>query len=135
MHEHGVNQICPECHNTFDMGSCPRCGFPHFKPCTECGDPQGLPCICGKPVCYDCAKDMVINGEHTPVCLACYNRGLGIVTIGKEHYFIDYRLKQIRNVNNPHDFKPLCEGCNETAESCEFFCDPFNTEGDCLAMK
>ncbi|VVB51238.1 Uncharacterised protein [uncultured archaeon] len=32
---------------------------------------------------------------------------LPIVGIGRKKYYIDERLKQIRNVKNPHDFKDL----------------------------
>lgn len=60
---------------------------------------------------------------------------LDTVTIGGEEYFVDLRLKELRNINNPHDRQPLCEGCIETEDTCEFFCDPYNTDGDCLMMK
>lgn len=60
---------------------------------------------------------------------------LEIVKIGNKSYFLDLRLKQMRNINNPHDFKSLCADCNETEDSCKFFCDPYNVDGDCLMMK
>ena len=36
-------------------------------------------------------------------------RELPIVHIGEKHYYFDRRLSQLRNVNNPHDFKELNE--------------------------
>ncbi|MDP8216013.1 MAG: hypothetical protein P9L98_01660 [Candidatus Kaelpia imicola] len=34
-------------------------------------------------------------------------RELPKIQIGKKNYFIDKRLNQIRNVNNPHDFESV----------------------------
>ena len=31
-------------------------------------------------------------------------RRLPIITIGKKHYYVDLRLRQLRNVKNPHEF-------------------------------
>ena len=48
------------------------------------------------------------------------------------YYDTDYVNKTIT-----HDgvTKKVCENCNETKETCEFFCDPYNTDGDCLASR
>jgi hypothetical protein len=35
---------------------------------------------------------------------------LPIVRIGKKSYFLDVRLRELRNVKNPHDRLDLCEG-------------------------
>jgi hypothetical protein len=60
---------------------------------------------------------------------------LNKLTIGGEEYYFDLRLKELRNVNNPHDVKPLtCRDCPEE-EICPLAYDPYNTDGDCLMMK
>lgn len=60
---------------------------------------------------------------------------LPTVQIGDNEYFIDDRLGELRNVNNPHDVKSLtCNGCDQRP-ICEYVNDPYNTGGDCLAMK
>lgn len=35
---------------------------------------------------------------------------LPIVKVGKKSYFLDARLRELRNVKNPHDSIELCEG-------------------------
>jgi hypothetical protein len=68
MHEHGTMLICPECGNSFPMNDCPKCGFPHRKPCA-CGDPLTILCEgCDTWICYDCAKD---SAKHAPICKEC----------------------------------------------------------------
>ena len=41
---------------------------------------------------------------------------LPTVTIGRTTYFIDYRLNQIRNVNNPHKYKELTPQLEKTIQ-------------------
>lgn len=45
MHEHGTMLVCPECGSLHPMNDCPKCGFPHRKPCA-CGDPINKDSIC-----------------------------------------------------------------------------------------
>jgi len=62
-------------------------------------------------------------------------RRLPTVTIGVEEYFIDDRLGELRNVCNPHDVKVFtCFECGEKG-ICDCVYDPYNTDGECLAMK
>ena len=60
---------------------------------------------------------------------------LPTVAIGNKVYFVDDRLMELRNVNNPHDVRPLtCRKCDDKS-LCLYTGDPYNTDGDCLAMK
>jgi len=62
-------------------------------------------------------------------------RELPKVRIGDETYYIDDLLGELRNVNNPHDRRSLtCIHCLDRNE-CSLAWDPYNTDGDCLAMK
>lgn len=42
---------------------------------------------------------------------------LPIVRLGKKKYFADRRLRQLRNINNPHDYE------NESLEVIDFLID------------
>ncbi len=60
---------------------------------------------------------------------------LPTVQIGDNVYFIDDRLGELRNVVDPHDVKVLtCRNCSDQ-DMCDLVNDPYNTDGDCLAMK
>lgn len=60
---------------------------------------------------------------------------LPTVTIGDEEYFVDDRLGELRNVNNPHDVRVFtCRDCGQKG-ICSYVNDPYNTDGACLAMK
>jgi hypothetical protein len=68
MREHGTMLSCPECGNSYPMGDCPKCGFPHRKPCA-CGDVLTVMCEgCDTWICYDCAKD---STTHALICKEC----------------------------------------------------------------
>lgn len=43
-------------------------------------------------------------------------RRLPTVQIGGKEYFVDERLNELRNVNNPHDRKPIDEAYDEFVE-------------------
>ncbi len=63
-------------------------------------------------------------------------RRLPTVTIDDEEYFIDDRLGELRNVNNPHDVKVFtCKDYGQRELGCDYVNDPYNTTGECLAMK
>ena len=50
-------------------------------------------------------------------------------------YYIDKRLGEMRNVNNPHDRKVFtCATCLDI-HFCKYVWDIYNTDGDCLADK
>ncbi len=60
---------------------------------------------------------------------------LPTVQIGDTTYLVDSRLGELRNVGDPHDVKVLtCRDCIQ-ADFCKHAHDPYNTDGDCLAMK
>jgi len=44
--------------------------------------------------------DLAERSKHDPTL----PRVLPIVEIGRKHYFVDERLRQLRNVKDPHDF-------------------------------
>ncbi len=72
----------------------------------RCKDPNF--CI----VCFRTRDNVRVDEQH--VCLGCRNGSVGTprqlpaVTLknGKT-YFVDERLRQLRNVHNPHDFIDL----------------------------
>ena len=72
----------------------------------RCKDPRF--CI----VCFQTRDNVRVDEQH--VCLGCRNGSVGTprqlpaVTLknGKT-YFVDERLRQLRNVHNPHDFIDL----------------------------
>jgi hypothetical protein len=72
----------------------------------RCKDPRF--CI----VCFRTRDNVRVDEQH--VCLGCRNGAVGTprqlhaVTLknGKT-YFVDERLRQLRNVHNPHDFIDL----------------------------
>lgn len=62
-------------------------------------------------------------------------RELDKVKVGNNEYYIDEKIGELRNVDNPHDIKPLtCKDCYEK-EVCPFAYDPDNIDGECLMMK
>ena len=45
-------------------------------------------------------QQLAERSKHDPTL----PRVLPIVKIGRKHYFVDERLRQLRNVKNPHDY-------------------------------
>ena len=103
--------------------------------CIKCGEPTGITCVCGDPICYDCAKNIVVNGENIPACPKCYMITLPIIEVKGKKYYLDKRLQQLRNITNPCDFKNLCSPCMGDANKifCPYYCDPRSIDGQCAA--
>lgn len=60
---------------------------------------------------------------------------LPTVKIGDKNYFVDSRLGELRNVDNPHDIKVLtCRDCIQ-ADFCNHVNEPHNIDGNCVIDK
>jgi len=57
------------------------------------------------------------------------------ITIADVEYFVDCRLWELRDVNNPHNVRVMtCKKCSDR-EFCALAGDPYNLDGACLMAK
>jgi len=60
---------------------------------------------------------------------------LNKITIADVTYFVDCRLWELRDVNNPHNVRVMtCKDCS-IRRVCPLAGDPYNLDGECLMEK